>query len=220
MNVALAFSGGKDSAWALWRLRQSPSHRVVALLTTATNDHIPLQNIPLSIILEQASLAGLPLVVVDLPERCTNEEYAARLTESLAVMTREYELDAVAFGDLFLQDIRAFREQTIAPTGLRCEFPLWNENTMVLAREMINGGLRATLTAVNAELLREVAPGTEFDNAFLERLSDETDPCGENGEFHTVATAGPMFSGSIVIAGAGTYREPPYAYLDFATVQR
>lgn len=220
MNVVLAFSGGKDSAWALWRLRQSPSHRVVALLTTATNNHIPLQNIPLSIIREQAALAGLPLVVVDLPERCPNEEYTARLTESLAGITRNYELDAVAFGDLFLEDIRAFREQTIAPTGLLCEFPLWNEDTMVLARAMINGGLRATLTAVNAELLRGVAPGTEFDGAFLERLGDGTDPCGENGEFHTVVTTGPMFSGSVVINSAGVYTASPYSYLKFAAGQR
>ena len=215
MRVAVSFSGGKDSAWALWRLLQSTPHEVMALFTTVTDEHVPLQNIPLQIIREQARRIGLPLVVVNLPEQCPDDEYAARMLQALAQMTRDYDLQAVAFGDLYLEDIRAYREGIVAATELRCEFPLWREDTAQLAREMLDSGLEATITAVDITTLPDVEPGTAYNHALLDRLPESVDPCGENGEFHTLCWNGPMFETPIHWSMGGARTEGPFAYLRY-----
>ena len=199
-RILLSWSGGKDSAWALYLLRQRAEFEVGGLLTTVNEKfhRVAIHGFREELLARQAELAGLPLWKVDLPFPCSNEEYEARMAVVCERAIREG-FDGIAFGDLFLEDIRAYRVARLAGTGLEPIFPVWGIPTDQLAREMIAGGLRARLTCLDPRKLPAEFAGREWNAALLSELPPGVDPCGENGEFHTFAFAGPMFSGEIAV---------------------
>ena len=190
----LAWSTGKDSAWALHRVRQQNEIEIVALLTTVNRTHarVAMHAVRETLLEAQAESAGLPLVKVDIPSPCRNVEYEDAMS---AVMNRAQSegVTHVVFGDLFLEDIRKYREEQLVKCGMSPVFPLWGFKTDQLARDMIAGGLNAYITCVDPKQLHSSFAGRKFDAQFLEDLPPAVDPCGENGEFHSFACAGPMF---------------------------
>ncbi len=209
MKTLLSWSTGKDSAWSLHVLRQTPGIEVAGLFTTvnAAFDRVAMHAVRRALLEAQAAATGLPLSVIEIPWPCPNETYEVRMGAFVAEQqTRGVE--AMAFGDLFLEDIRAYREQKLAGTGIAPLFPLWGRDTAVLAEEMIAGGLEAHLTCVDPRKLPAHFAGRAFDRALLAELPEGVDPCGENGEFHTCVSAGPMFAHSIEVrAGAVEMRD-------------
>jgi uncharacterized protein (TIGR00290 family) len=194
VKVLLAWSSGKDSAWALHVLRQHREVEVAGLLTTVNETHgrVAMHAVRRELLERQAQAVGLPLTIVPIPFPCPNELYEAAMARALA-SARRAGVEGVAFGDLFLEDVRRYREERMAGTGLGCLFPLWGRPTAELAREMIDGGLRAWLTCVDPRHLPPRFAGRAFDAALLAELPPGVDPCGENGEFHSFAWEGPMF---------------------------
>src|SRR5512146_120435 len=197
-RVLLSWSSGKDSAWTLHVLRRQPGIEIVGLLTTlnAEFDRVAMHGTRRSVLEAQARASQLPLWIVPLPWPCSNEIYEQRMADICKRAVDEH-IEAVAFGDLFLDDVRSYREKQLAPTGLKPLFPLWQIPTATLAREMIADGLRARLTCVNPSQLPARFAGREFDASLLRELPPEADPCGERGEFHTCVYAGPMFTAPI-----------------------
>lgn len=212
----LSWSSGKDSAWALHVLRQSGGLDIVGLLTTVNEafERVAMHAVRLQLLRAQAEAAGLPLVVVNLPWPCTNERYEAEMTKAVAG-AREGGVTAMAFGDLFLEDIRAYRIEKLRGTGVRPVFPLWGLPTAQLARDMIAGGLQARLTCVDPRKVSPELAGRAFDEALLSQLPEGVDPCGEHGEFHTFAHAGPMFRGPIPIAAGPVVERDGFVFADF-----
>ena len=215
----LAWSGGKDAAWALHVLRQQGAVEVVALLTTLTEgfDRISMQGIRRDVLHAQARAAGLPLLESWIPQRADNARYEAAFAASLAEARQRWPgIADVAFGDLFLADIRDWRDALCARHGWRARTPLFGADTDALARAMIAGGLQANLCCVDTEQLDADFAGHAFDLALLRDLPAGIDPCGERGEFHTCVQAGPMFSAPLaVIRGDTTQRDGRFAYTDF-----
>jgi len=199
-RVALSWSTGKDSAWSLYLLKQEPDFEVVALITTINEsfDRVAMHAVRRELAESQAAAAGLPLWTVPLPWPCSNEQYEARMRELLRRALRDG-VEAVAFGDLFLADIRAYRERQLAGTGLEPLFPVWRRPTRALAEEMIASGVRAKITCIDPKVLPRELAGRDFDTDFLRDLPLGVDPCGENGEFHSFVHAGPMFSAAIPV---------------------
>jgi uncharacterized protein (TIGR00290 family) len=193
-RCALSWSSGKDSAWSLHLLRQDPAIEVLALVTTINQefDRVAMHAVRRELLELQAASIGLPLWTVPLPWPCSNEQYEARMRDLCARAVREG-IDAMAFGDLFLADIRAYREKQLQGSGLQPLFPVWHLPTRELAANMIQSGLRAKITCVDPKLLPREFAGREFDAAFLADLPPTVDPCGENGEFHSFVYDGPMF---------------------------
>ena len=194
-RILLSWSGGKDSAWALHLLRQNPEYEVVALLTTINEKfrRVAIHGTREELLDLQAAATGLPLWKVDLPFPCTNADYESRMAAVCARAVAEG-FHGMAFGDLFLEDIRAYREARLAGTGLEPLFPCWQIPTDRLAREMIAAGMCAHLVCVDPRQLDPRFAGRLFDEAFLKELPPTVDPCGERGEFHTFVSAGPMFA--------------------------
>jgi uncharacterized protein (TIGR00290 family) len=190
----LAWSSGKDSAWTLHVLRQSSAVEVVGLLTTvnARHDRVAMHAVRRRLLEAQAEAAGLPLVTVEIPHPCSNAEYEAAMESAVRRALREG-VTMMAFGDLFLEDVRQYRERMLANTGITPLFPIWGEETSALARHMIASGLRAHLTCVDPRVLPGRFAGRAFDAALLDELPSGVDPCGERGEFHSFAWDGPMF---------------------------
>ncbi|HUF46696.1 MAG TPA: hypothetical protein VMM93_02710 [Vicinamibacterales bacterium] len=215
MNVLLSWSSGKDSAWALHMLRQDPSVRIVGLLTTFNEvyDRVAMHAVRRSVVDAQAAAAGLPLWPVLIPSPCPNEVYEARMRE---LMTRAHEagINAVAFGDLFLEDVRQYRESRMAGTGIAPTFPLWARPTRELAREMIAGGLRARITCLDPTKVDRALAGHEFDESFLDALPPDVDPCAERGEFHTCCYAGPMFRSPVPVETGEIVERDGYVFTD------
>jgi uncharacterized protein (TIGR00290 family) len=214
-RALLAWSSGKDSAWALHVLRQRGEVEVVGLLTTmnAAFERVAMHAVRARLLRVQAEAAGLPLVEVPLPWPCSNAEYEAAMSAALADARREG-ITAMAFGDLFLEDVRRYREERMAGTGLAPLFPLWGEPTDALARTMIAGGLRARLTCVDPRQLAPAFAGREYDAALLAELPPTVDPCGERGEFHTFAYAGPMFSRPVAVRAGEVVERDGFTYAD------
>lgn len=192
-RVLLAWSSGKDSAFALHALR-AQGVEVVGLLTTVNElyDRVAMHAVRLALLEAQAAAVGLPLTIARIPSPCPNEIYERVMAEALAE-ARACGVTAVAFGDLFLEDVRRYREERMAGTGLRSLFPLWGRPTPELAREMLASGQRAVLTCVDPRALPPTLAGRAFDEALLDDLPASVDPCGERGEFHTFAWDGPAF---------------------------
>ena len=215
-RVLLSWSSGKDSAWALHVLRQGPGIELVGLLTTLNTefDRVAMHGTRRPVLEAQAAAAGLPLWVVPLPWPCSNEIYEQRMAEACQRAIDEH-VDAVAFGDLFLEEVRAYRVRQLAPTGLEPLFPLWQIPTGELARTMIAGGLRARLACVDTKQLPGSFAGREFDEALLRDLPPETDPCGERGEFHTCVYAGPMFSAPLPLETGEIVNRDGFMFADF-----
>jgi uncharacterized protein (TIGR00290 family) len=196
----LAWSSGKDSAWALHTVRQSGEFKIVALLTTINQAYqrVAMHAVRESLVEAQAAAAGLPLIKVPIPPQCSNEVYEQAMGEAMA-RARAEGVFHVVFGDLFLEDIRAYRESRLAACGMTPVFPLWRRDTRRLAEEMLAGGLSAYLTCVDPRKLDRTFAGRRFDAELLTALPPDLDPCGENGEFHTFASAGPMFREAIPV---------------------
>jgi uncharacterized protein (TIGR00290 family) len=194
MKVLVSWSSGKDSAWMLHKLKQDPAIDIGGLLTTMNEefDRVAMHAVRRTMLDEQSRAAGIPLWTVPLPWPCTNEEYESRMRDAVGNAVAEG-FTHVAFGDLFLEDVRRYREDRLARTGLTPIFPLWETPTRGLAEEMIDGGLRAILTCINPKYLDRSFAGREFDRELLRDLPAGIDPCGERGEFHSFAYAGPMF---------------------------
>ena len=199
-KILVSWSGGKDSAWALHLLKLAGEFEVGGLLTTVNEKfrRVAIHGFREDLLDRQAALTGLPLWKVDLPFPCSNEEYEARMGKACARAVSDG-FEGVAFGDLFLEEIRAYRVAKLAGTGLEPLFPVWGIPTHQLAAEMMSGGLRARLTCVNPQKVPAEFAGREWDANLLRELPTGVDPCGENGEFHSFAWAGPMFSGEIPV---------------------
>ena len=215
-RVLLSWSSGKDSAWALHMLRES-GVKVVALLTTFNEaaDRVAMHAVRRRLVERQAEAAGLPLQQVDLPFPCSNEEYEMRMRAALE-RARDEGVTHAAFGDLFLEDVRAYRESMLRGTGVEALFPLWcsDRETPALARTMLGHGLKAVLTCVDPQQLDESFAGREFDASLLRDLPAEADPCGERGEFHTFCFAGPMFSEEIAVDAGESITRDGFRFTD------
>jgi uncharacterized protein (TIGR00290 family) len=205
-RALLSWSSGKDSAWALHRMR-GRDVEIAGLLTTFNEaaGRVAMHAVRRTLVEAQAAAAGLPLRSVPLPWPCSNQQYEGLMAEACRAAVADG-FEAVVFGDLFLRDIRAYRERALAGSGLEPIFPLWEIPTSELAREMIRDGLRARITCVDKKALDASFAGREFDLALLADLPAAADPCGENGEFHTFAYAGPMFREPIPVS-AGELRD-------------
>jgi uncharacterized protein (TIGR00290 family) len=215
-RVLLSWSSGKDSAWTLHVLRQQPDVKVVGLLTAVNTEfqRVAMHSTRLSVLEAQAKAAQLPLWIVPLPWPCSNETYEARMAGACKRAVDEH-VDAIAFGDLFLQDIRAYRETKLKATGLEPLFPLWEIPTDALAREMVAGGLRAKLTCVDPKELPASFVGRDFDDGLLRDFPPETDPCGERGEFHTCVYGGPMFTTPLHLETGEVVTRDGFVFADF-----
>lgn len=213
--MILSFSSGKDSAWALHVLRRDPSVEVVGLLTTLNQvaRRVAMHAVREELLEAQAAAFGLPLIKVSIPSPCSNEEYE-RAMGAVMQRAREDGVDAIAFGDLYLEDIRRYREQRLAPTGIAALFPLWGLPTAALAREMVAAGLRAHVTCVDPKQLDPRFVGRTFDASFLDELPPGVDPCGENGEFHSFAYAGPMFRTPLAIEPGVVVERDGFTFAD------
>jgi len=214
--VLLSWSGGKDSALALHALRHDPTVEVVGLLTTVTEeyDRISMHGVRRVLLERQARAAGLPLHIVWIPPDCPNEIYEERMAAALAPH-RERGIRRVAFGDLFLEDIRAYRERKLASAGMEALFPIWGRDTAALARDFIAQRFAAVLVCVDTHALDAAFAGRAFDESLLRDLPPGVDPCGENGEFHTFVHAGPIFRAPIhVRLGVRETRLERFRYCD------
>jgi uncharacterized protein (TIGR00290 family) len=220
MRTLLSWSGGKDAAWTLHSLRGMPDIEVVGLVTTVTSgyERIAMHGIRRDVLHAQARATGLPVIEAVIPPQCDNATYEASFARALdEARARWPGCDAIAFGDLFLADVKAWREALCARLGWTPRFPLFGRDTATLAREMIDGGLRAQLCVVDTQQLDASFSGRAFDASLLADLPASCDPCGENGEFHTLVHAGPMFAHSLSIErGESVLRDERFAYTDFS----
>ncbi len=193
-RALVSWSGGKDCALALHRVRQDGSARVDGLLTTVTDgyDRISMHGVRRALLEAQAAAVGLPLTTVRIPPACTNADYEALTGDALAAYAAGAG-ESIVFGDLFLADVRAYRERLLRPHALAAHFPLWGEDTAALARRFVALGFRATLVCVDPAQLDPRFAGRAFDDALLDELPPGVDPCGERGEFHTFVHDGPVF---------------------------
>ena len=214
-RVLLSWSSGKDSAWALHLLRQRAEVEVVALLTTFNEaaDRVAMHAVRRELARLQAARVGLPLWEVDLPWPCTNDKYE-EIMQGVCQRAVAEGMDQVAFGDLYLRDVRAYRERQLAGTGLEPIFPLWDLPTRQLAHAMLAAGVRAKLTCVDPAKLPEEFAGREFDAGLLSELPEGVDSCGENGEFHTFVYASPVFGQALGVRGGEIVRRDGFVFAD------
>jgi uncharacterized protein (TIGR00290 family) len=213
-KLLLSWSSGKDSAWALHRLRQENAYEIAGLVTTVNLqfNRVAMHGVRYELLQAQAAAAGLPLWPVELPWPCSNAEYEARMC-ALIERARSAGVTHMAFGDLFLQDIRAYREKQLTGTGITPVFPLWNLDTQALSREMVAGGLRAKLTCVDPKHLPAAFAGRDWHEA-LAGLPATVDPCGENGEFHTFCYRGPMFRETLDVRAGEIVERDGFVFAD------
>jgi uncharacterized protein (TIGR00290 family) len=214
-RVALSWSSGKDSAWSLHLLRQDPNIEVVALFTTLNEqfDRVAMHAVRRGLLELQAQSLGLPLWTIPLPWPCSNDQYETKMTGFCALAVTKG-VQAMAFGDLFLTDIRAYREKQLAGTGLEPLFPVWQIPTADLARTMIASGLRAKITCVDPKVLPREFAGRDFDAQFLADLPPGIDPCGENGEFHSFVYDGPGFRQPIAVSVGEIVERDGFVFAD------
>ena len=195
-KVLLSWSSGKDSAWALHKLQSQDQFEIIGLFTTVNQafKRVAMHAVRLELLYQQANAVGLPLHIIEIPYPCSNEEYASRMG-AFVDEAKLFDVDYFAFGDLYLEDIRRYREERLTGTGIKALFPLWQIPTADLSREMVNNGLKARLTCVDPKQLDKKFAGQNYDHDLLEALPEEVDPCGENGEFHSFVYDGhqPIF---------------------------
>src|SRR6185295_11781614 len=215
IKCLVSWSSGKDSAWMVHVLRQRGDVEIAALLTTINESaqRVAMHAVRVDVLQAQADALGLPLWRIPIPSPCPNEVYERAMSEAVGRAVGEG-FTHVAFGDLFLEDIRRYREERLAGTGLTPIFPLFGLDTTTLARTMVAGGLRARLTCVNPKVIEARFAGREFDAALLDELPASVDPCGERGEFHTFAYDGPMFSRPISIDTGMTVERDGFVFTD------
>ena len=214
-RALIAWSSGKDSAWALHEVRRAADYDVVGALTTVTETfgRVSMHGVREDVLAAQLDAAGLAPIRVRIPFPCPNDVYESRMATALAA-ARVDGVTHVIFGDLFLADVRAYREQKLAGSGITPVFPLWERPTHKLAREMIAAGVETHLICVDLKQLQKSFAGRRLDAALLAELPDGVDPCGENGEFHTFVSAGPMLGRKILINVGATMERDGFAYAD------
>jgi len=218
-NAWVSWSSGKDSALALHHARRDPEVEVVGLLTTvnAAFDRVAMHGVRRALLEAQASALGLPLHVVELPWPCTNEVYEQRMAAAVDVAL-EAGVEVMVFGDLFLEDVRGYRERTLEGTGVRPLFPLWERPTSAVASELLALGVSAVVSCVDTSQAPAALAGRRYDRALLDELPPGVDPCGENGEFHTVVLDGPEFSEAIRVAIGETVERDGFVFTDVIPV--
>jgi diphthamide synthase (EF-2-diphthine--ammonia ligase) len=214
-KALIAWSSGKDSAWALHEVRRAADFDIVGALTTVTDtfSRVSMHGVREELLLAQLNAASLPARVVRIPYPCPNEIYESKMAAAMAD-ARSAGITHLIFGDLFLEDVRAYRERQLTGTGISPVFPLWQRPTMTLAREMIDAGVQAYLSTVDLKKLPASFAGRCFDSALLDALPGDADPCGENGEFHSFVSAGPMLKGPIAVRRGDTIERDGFAYVD------
>lgn len=214
MKILMSWSSGKDSAWAVHLLRQQGT-RPAAILTSINEaaDRVSMHAVRSDVLRAQADALDLPLITVPLPWPCTNEIYEQRMGAAVRDAVAQG-FTHVAFGDLFLEDVRRYREDRLAGTGLAPLFPLWGLPTAPLARDMIAGGIEAHITCLDPRVLRREFAGRRFDQSLLDDLPQGVDPCAECGEFHTCAVGGPMFSKRIEVTIGDTIERDGFVFTD------
>lgn len=214
-KLLLSWSSGKDSAWTLHILRQQGVYEIVGLVSTVNTafNRVSMHGVREELLTAQAHATGLPLWQVPIPYPCPNEVYESAMRD-LIVRAKEAGVTHFAFGDIFLQDVRAYRERQLADTGITPIFPLWGLDTHALAKEMIAGGLRAVLTCVDPRQVPESLIGREFDAQLLRDLPPPADPCGENGEFHTFCYNVPCFASPIRVRTGEVVERDGFVYVD------
>jgi uncharacterized protein (TIGR00290 family) len=214
-RTLLSWSSGKDSAWALHLLRQQNECEIVGLLTTFNRvaDRVAMHGVRRKLVEAQATAVGVPLWEVDLPSPCANADYEAIMRETCkaAVLSG---IECIAFGDLFLTEVRGYREKQLAGSGLQPMFPVWGLPTEELAGTMIAAGVKAKLACIDCQRLNAKFAGRDFDEKLLSEFPPETDPCGENGEFHTFVYAGPMFGYALPLTVGEIVRREQFAFAD------
>ena len=220
-KVLFAWSGGKDSAMALYEAQKSEKYDVAALLTTVTQDYdrISMHGVRRALLEEQAALLGIPLETVLISKHSSNEEYEAKMKEALVRYKKE-DIVSVVFGDIFLEDLKKYREDNLAKIGLKGVFPIWKRDTRELAAAFIDLGFKAIITCVDSKSLDKSFAGRVFDKQFLSDLPNGIDPCGENGEFHSFVYDGPIFSRGIIFEkGQVVLRDNRFYYCDLVEAE-
>jgi uncharacterized protein (TIGR00290 family) len=214
-KILVSWSSGKDSAWTLHHLRQSGEYEIAGLLTTVNTvfDRVAMHGTRREVLEAQAETAGLRLWTVPLPWPCPNSEYESAMSAACQRAVAAG-IEAIAFGDLFLEDVRRYREQRLAGTGLEPIFPLWGLNTAELVRSMLSAGLKARIVCVDPKKLSKEFAGCDLDESLLKRFSSEVDHCAENGEFHTCVYAGPMFRKPIAVEGGDVVERDGFVFAD------
>ena len=214
-KALMSWSSGKDSAWAFHKLQQNPEIDIVGLFCTVNKefDRVAMHGVRVELLQKQAKSIGLPLEIIEIPNPCSNSEYEkimGQFVERVKIAKIEY----FAFGDLFLEDIRNYREEKLQGSGIKPIFPIWGIPTDELSREMISNGLRTVITCINPKQIPKEFVGREFDESFLDSLSETIDPCGENGEFHSFVFDGPMFKEQIEITVGDIVHRDDFIFAD------
>ena len=215
-RVLLAWSGGKDSAMALYELQRAKNYEILALLTTVTKDYdrISMHGVRQSLLVQQTTSLGYPLEQVLISKSASNEEYEARMRETLEKYLRAG-VSTVAFGDIFLEDLRKYREANLSKIGMKAVFPIWKRRTTELAHTFIDLGFKAVITCVDSKVLDKGFVGRLFDEQFISELPSGVDPCGENGEFHSFVYDGPIFRRKISYKlGETVFRDNRFYFSD------
>ena len=214
-RTLLSWSSGKDSAWTLYQLQQDPSIELVGMVTTVNQTHqrVAMHAVRVSLLEQQAQAANLALHIINIPHPCSNEAYNQAMTDFFTSIEGQG-ITHMAFGDLYLDDIRQYREDNLKTTGLQPLFPLWKIPTDELAQAMLNGGLKTRITCVDPKQLSASFAGREFDQDFLTDLPEGVDPCGENGEFHSFTYDGPMFKRPIDIVSGEIVERDGFVFAD------
>lgn len=216
MSLALSWSSGKDAAWALHLLRQQGVD-VSMLVTTIVAEfgRVAMHGVRRTVVRQQAALVDLPLIEVALPWPCSNEMYEFALSATLADLKRREGITGVAFGDLFLADVRAYRERMLRPLGLKAEFPLWGIRTELLAERMLRADVEAYIAVLDPSKVDRSLAGVRWSKELIRRFPHSVDPCGENGEFHTVIVNGPMFGSPMTVYPGEVVEREGFVYADF-----
>ena len=218
MKTLLSWSSGKDSAWTLWTLQKDPEIELCGLFTTLNEEYnrVAMHGVRREVLEAQAKAARLPLNIIPLPNLCSNEIYEERMGTFIE-KSKAYGIEAMAFGDLFLEDIRAYREKQLEGTGIKPIFPIWGapEDTETLSRKMIASGLRAKLSCVDSKQLAPEFSGRDYELELMNDLPGSVDPCGENGEFHTVVYDGPMFVSPLKLVKGESVDREGFVFTDF-----
>jgi len=205
----MSWSSGKDSAWALHKLQQDPEIDLAGLFCTVNKvfNRVTMHAVRIELLREQADSIGLPLEMIEIPYPCTNDEYEKCMVPFIE-KAKKANIESFGFGDMFLEDIRAYREEKLKGTGIVPIFPVWGVSTDKISREMVYSGLKAVITCIDPKQIPKEFAGREYDESFLDDIPEDVDPCGEKGEFHTFAFDGPMFKKPIKISfGKIVYRD-------------
>ncbi|MDD5431851.1 MAG: diphthine--ammonia ligase [Candidatus Omnitrophica bacterium] len=221
-KILFAWSGGKDSAMALYELKKSRDYEIVALLTTVTEDYerISMHGVRKILLEQQAEFLGLPLEKIYITKKSSNEEYEAKMKDAL-MRYQGMGVSSVAFGDIFLEDLKKYREGNLSKLGMKGIFPIWKRNSLELANTFIDLGFKAVITCIDSKILDKSFAGRDFDKQFLSELPANVDPCGENGEFHSFVYDGPIFSRQIQCEkGEVVLRDNRYYFCDLMPTEK